>query len=179
MTEPRHLTVTATPPRSVAGQAVRFDLGNLDPNWGLGVQVAIDYGDRQVPDELDADQVRKSGFVHTYETPLRGTLHVVAASAFRAGSMEPTGKVLGDGSFTLNVADSPIHLARTLSDALLNLRFALALAISLLVYIWQFRTKELTFGRSGFDYVKAFALGFAVEAAAWNLPDILNKLAVG
>jgi hypothetical protein len=39
--------------------------------------------------------------------------------------------------------------------------------------------KEATFGRSGFDYVRAFALGFAVETAAWNLPEVLNKLAAG
>src|SRR5271166_1598475 len=179
MTVPRRLGVTATPSRLVAGQAVRFDIGNLDPNWGRGVQVAIDYGGRRPPDQLDADEVRKSGFVHTYDTPLRGRLHVLAASGFRAGSMEPTDKVLGDGGLPLSVADSPIRLARVLSDALLNLRFALALAISLVVYVWQFRMKEPTFGRSGFDYVKAFALGFAVEAAAWNLPEVLNKLAVG
>jgi hypothetical protein len=143
------------------------------------VLVAIDYGDRRPPDQLDADEVRKSGFVHTYDTPLRGRLHVVAASAFRPGSMEPADRVLGDGSLPSSVAESPIRLARALSDALLNLRFALALAISLLVYVWQFRMKEPTFGRRGFDYVRAFALGFAVEAAAWNLPEVLNKLAVG
>jgi hypothetical protein len=180
MTKSRVLTVTPTPPRLIAGQAVRFDVGNLDPDWGRGVRLAIDFGDRSPPEQLDADEVRKSGFVHTYDTPLRGgSLQVVAASGFRAESIEPTDKVLGDGSLTLSVADSPIRLARALSDALLNLRFALALAISLLVYLWQFRMKEQTFGRSGFDYVRAFALGFAVEAAAWNLPEALNKLAGG
>jgi hypothetical protein len=43
-------------------------------------------------------------------------------------------------------------------------------------HFWQFRSKKRSFGSRSFDYVKAFALGVAVEAAMANLPEALDKL---
>jgi hypothetical protein len=76
------------------------------------------------------------------------------------------------------VVEAPVRLARALADEFVNTRFAVALIIALLVYVWQFRANNPSFGRNSFDYVKAFALGFAVEAATSNLPDVLNKIAL-
>jgi hypothetical protein len=53
------------------------------------------------------------------------------------------------------------------------------LLIAGLVYFWQFLEKQPTFGARPFDYVKAFALGIAVQAAVINLPDALGKIALG
>lgn len=68
---------------------------------------------------------------------------------------------------------------RSIADEFVNARFTLALVIALVVYFWQFQAKEPSFGRRGFDYVKAFALGFVVEAAVSNLPEAFNKIALG
>ena len=66
-----------------------------------------------------------------------------------------------------------------LADTFINARFALAVAVALLVYVWQFQEKRPDFGRRGLDYVMAFALGFAVQAAATNLTEALSKMTAG
>jgi len=177
---PRPLTLATVPGNGLtAGQPIRFDVGNLDPAWGAGVLVAIDYGDRTPPEQRSAEALRKEIFVHIYAAPLPATVRVAAATGFQPRSLEAAEELLGAAALPVAVADSPVRLARALADAFINARFALALAIALLVYVWQFQAKQPDFGRHGFDYVKAFALGFAVEAAASNLPEVLNKIALG
>ncbi len=178
---PRPLTLATVPADGLtAGQAIRFDVGNLDPAWGAGVLVAIDYGDHRPIELRSAEALRQQAFVHAYVAPGRPRVQVVAATGFRPGSLEPTEERLGSlDPPTLAVADSPVRLARALADQFVNLRFGLAGAAALLIYLWQFQSRQPDFGRRGFDYVKAFALGFVVEAATSNLPEALNKLVLG
>ena len=87
--------------------------------------------------------------------------------------------MLGEGRQSLTIEHSPLSAARPARDAFFNSRFLIALLIAGFVYFWQFCTKEPTFGAGPFDYVKAFALGAAVEAAVTNLPAALSKIPLG
>lgn len=179
LSSPRPLTLSVQSGiQPTAEQAVRFDPGNLDATWVDGVQIAVDYGDHTI-EQHPLEAVRKDGLVHTYLAPFQGRVSVVAATGFQPRSLEPTDRALGTGGLDLTVAESPVNVARALADTFINARFALALAAALLVYVWQFQSKQPDFGRRGFDYVKAFALGFVVEAATANLADAFNKIVLG
>jgi len=45
------------------------------------------------------------------------------------------------------------------------------------IYYWRFHTRKKVFGAHGFDYVEAFLLGFAVNAAVVDLPARLAAFA--
>ncbi|MBV8092740.1 MAG: hypothetical protein JO110_05830, partial [Acetobacteraceae bacterium] len=179
LSSPRSLTLATEPSVLRTGQAVRFDVSNLDPAWGPGVLVAINYGDRTVPEQRSAEEVRKIGFVHRYDAPLPTTVKIAAATGFQPQTLEASDQVLGTGSLSIKVEDAPWRPARALADTFINARFALAVAVALLVYVWQFQEKRPDFGRRGLDYVMAFALGFAVQAAATNLTEALSKMTAG
>jgi hypothetical protein len=68
-----------------------------------------------------------------------------------------------------------VSRAERLADNFLNLRFAIALLIALVVYYWRYHSKTAIFGARSVDYVEAFALGFAANAAVVNLPEVLAK----
>jgi len=86
---------------------------------------------------------------------------------------------LGEGATTVLIAPSPISRAERVTDDFLSLRFAIALAIALVVYYWRFHSKTMIFGARSVDYAEAFALGFAANAAVANLPDALAKVLAG
>jgi hypothetical protein len=161
------------------GRPIRFEIEGLDPAWGASVQIAIDYGDHSTPASLSAEDVRKQPFIHTYRVPPADRVKVAAAMAFRGSSLEPIDNLLGRGSLKFDVRVSPVSLAQSVADTFVNARFMLALLIASLVYYWQFQAKERSFGSRSLDYVKAFALGVAVEAAVANLPEAFGKLVLG
>ena len=102
---------------------------------------------------------------------------MVAAERFKPGGTEPVGTVLGAGATSVLIAPSPVTRTQLLADEILNLRFALALLIALVVYYWRYQSKIAILGARSFDYMEAFTLGFAANAAVNNLPEILAKLA--
>ena len=181
LTAPRRLTIEATTPAAerYAGRPVSFRVGGLDTSWGPGVQVAVDYGDGSPVEAMSAEEARQRYFTHSYAAPTAPRLRVAAAIAFRPGTIEATESRLGEGHGGVTIERSPLSAARAAQDAFFNIRFGIALLIAGFVYFWQFWTKEPTFGASSFDYVKAFALGAAVEAAITNLPEALSKIPLG
>ena len=169
-----------TPPSDwYVGRPIQIQVEGVARNWGAGVRVGLDFGDHTPPETKSAEDALKQPFVHTYTTPLTARTRVVAASGFRDGTLEVTGDQMGSGTLTFNIGVSPVSVARRLADAFLSIRFGLALLIALLVYFWQFWTKQKTFGSQSLDYVKAFVLGVVAEAAVSNLPEALGKLVLG
>lgn len=161
------------------GRPIQIQVEGLARSWGAGVQIGIDFGDHTAPGIKSAEGALKQPFVHTYDAPLPVHTKVIAASKFQDGSLKVTGDQLGSGVLSFEIDVSPVSTAQDLADAFFNARFGLALAIALLVYFWQFWTKEKTFGGRSLDYLKAFALGVMAEAAVANLPELLGSLVKG
>jgi hypothetical protein len=113
---------------------------------------------------------------HQYRGPVTAHVTVVAAKQFKPDSIAPVDAALGEGAAGVLVAPSPVSRAQALADDFLNLRFAIALLIALVVYDWRYQSKTAIFGVSSFNYVEAFALGFAANAAVANLPGIIAKI---
>jgi hypothetical protein len=178
---PRPLTIEAitAPADRYAGRPIAFRVDGLDEGWGPGVEIALDFGDGSAVAATSAEEAREQPFVHSYREPTAPRLQVAAAFAFRPGTLSPVDRLLGSGGANYKIDKSPQTAARAIGDIFLNLRFGLALLIAVLVYFWQFWAREPTFGAQSFDYVKAFALGVAVQAAVSNLPEALGKIALG
>ncbi len=179
LTAPRPLTVTAvTPPEErYAGRQVVFQVGNLDSVWQAGVDIGIDFGDGSPPSIIGVEALRRQGHVtHVFTGPLTGTMTVLAATRFRPGTLLPQETALGTGDAQLFILPSPLSRARRFADVFFNARFILALAIAGTVYYWRFEARDRVFGARSFDYVEAFALGFAVDAAVTDLPGAISKL---
>ena len=85
--------------------------------------------------------------------------------------------MLGEGDTTLLLGPSPVTSAQALADAFLNARFALALLVASVVYYWRFNSGKKAFGEKGFDYVEAFAVGFAISLAITKLPEKIAAFA--
>ncbi|MDR3436047.1 hypothetical protein [Telmatospirillum sp.] len=176
----RLLSLTPTTPSDerVTGRLLAFSIEHADPVWGAGTLLAVRFGDGSPPLFATAEQLRQGrAITHTYATPLTAHLSVVAATSFQPGGIEPDGTVLGQGATSILIAPSAISRAQSLADDFLNLRFAFALLIALVVYYWRYQTKTAIFGARSFDYVEAFALGFAANAALNTLPAVLVKMA--
>jgi hypothetical protein len=110
------------------------------------------------------------------------TVHAIAVAADRflsapAGTVpRPDGPELGRGVTEVFVHPSPATTAERLADILLTAQFGLALLIASVVYFWRYHAGPRVFGTRGFDYVEAFALGFAAYAAVTHLPKVLSDL---
>ena len=166
----------ATPPdERYVDREIEFKVANLDPIWGPGVTLAMDFGDDQVKTATAEDLRKNKGFTHAYATARSSVKPtVVAAEAFQPGTSTPLGKTLGKGEGpSMLVMLSPISLARDVADRLFNVRFGLALLIAGLLYFWRYHATKNVFGANRFDYAQAFALGFAVSVAVDKLPDQL------
>ena len=178
---PRRLAPrTDTPPgeRSV-GRPLRVAVDELDPDWGAGTAVRLDWGDGTPPWVGDAEQVRRTPPTHAYARPLAAPLRAVATLATAAAADRAEPAVIGEGAATLLIGPAPDSAARALADRFLTARFGVALFIALLIYSWRFQARDRVFGARPFDYAEAFALGFAVNAAVAELPAGLAKLALG
>jgi hypothetical protein len=112
----RSLTIEAITPiaERYAGRRIPFRVGGLDPGWGAGVQVAVDYGDRSAIASMSAEEAGKRFFVHSYEVPTAAHLQVAAAFGFAPGTLDPTDTLLGRGGLNLAIGRSPVTAARVL-----------------------------------------------------------------
>jgi hypothetical protein len=174
------LTVATQEDERIVGREITFTAGRLDPVWGAGVKIGVDFGDGSPPFVASAEQLRQGAAIeHTYASALTAHLTLTAAEGFKPGTIDPQGAALGEGSATILIAPSPITAAQRLADDILNLRFAVALLIALTVYYWRFQNSKKVLGANSIDYVEAFALGFVANAAAGKLPDVLGKMGGG
>lgn len=179
MTEPRPLRVEPLEPAGDrhVGREITLKLQDLDPAWGPGVSIAINFGDGSTPLVMSAENIRQGARVaHRYTRPQRMTVQVVAAQeGVSAGSSIPAGDHLGHGETTLDIGPSPLSATREMTGQLFNLRFLIALGISLLLHGWRFNS-ERPFGARGRDYAETFALGLGTDAGVRVLADILAKI---
>ena len=76
VTEPRTLTLKVrTPPEErTVGRRIVFEVGDLDPLWGSGIQIGVDFQDGTRPLISSVEAIRQSGPIeHEYDAPR--TLH--------------------------------------------------------------------------------------------------------
>ena len=171
------VAVTAPEAERVVGRTLSFSINHADPVWGAGVLLAVAFGDGTPPSLLTAEQLRQGRAVtHDYAAPITARVTVIAAERFKPGTIDPVDTALGAGGAGVLIAPSRVTRAELLADDILNLRFAIALLIALVVYYWRYQSKTAILGARGIDYVETFALGFAANAAVSNLPDVLAKL---
>lgn len=167
--------------RTPAGQrtqerAVHFEIGGLDPVWGAGTAVAVDFGDGSPTWTGDAETVRRQPlFAHRYSDPGRHRITVTATSDLSESSNEPGGELLGKGTVAVDVASDPVSAARQLAGMLLNLRFALALVVGLMIQGWRVYSDQ-PFGARRRDYLEAFAVGFGAHVGIDGLTALLPGL---
>ncbi len=167
---PRDISLKVSPllKEAVAGDRVLFVFDSLDPNWGPGVDVAVDWGDRSAKFRTDAQKLlRNEPVEHIY--PFAQTFNVTATASIR-------GSDVGRSALPVVVAPSPASLAERLADVFLTSQFALALLIASVVYYWRFHSGAVTFGAISLHYVQAFALGFVAYAAVADLPKAFADL---
>jgi len=175
-TRPLHIEVTTPTEERYVGRQIEFRIGNIEPVWGLGVSVRIDFGDGHYKTQTAEDLRKNNSVTHAYAEPRSYTLAVVAAEALEADTMRPSRKALGEGELKrLAVEPSPVSVASQLADIFFNLRFALALLVAGLFHFWRYRSTKDVFGARSFDYAQAFALGFAVSLAVNDLPQKLAE----
>jgi hypothetical protein len=178
-TAPRPLILQPrTPPEErTVGRRIPFAVDNLDPLWGAGIQVAVDFGDGTPPLLLSAEAIRQGSQIeHQYATPRTLRARLRAAERFDS-ALTPQGRLFGEGETTLLLGPSPVTRAQALADAFLNARFALALLVASVVYYWRFHSGKKALGEKGFDYVEAFAVGFAASLAVTELPEKIAAFA--
>jgi hypothetical protein len=170
------LSLVTPAEEAVVGRRLTFAVERTDPVWGTGVQIGVDFGDGSPPFIATAEQLRQDrAITHEYAAPLTTHLSVVAAKDLKPGGIEPVNAALGEGATTLLIAPSPVSRAQRLADDFLNLRFATALLIALVVYYWRYQSKTTVFGARSIDYVEAFGLGFVANAAVATLPEVMTK----
>ena len=171
---PLRIEVTPPPEERYVGREIEFRVANLDPVWGSGVTLMIDFNDGHHA-MASAEDLRKNlWFSHAYSTAQTFKPIITAAEAFKPGTLEPIGKKLGDGQLIdLTISPSPILAARHLADIFFNARFGLALFVAALLYFWRYAVMKPVFGANAFDYAQAFTLGFAVSLAVNDLPQKL------
>ncbi len=178
MTGPRPIKLTSltSPDELYVERQVAMELSDLDPSWGIGVNIIIDFGDGTPYAKFTAEQIRQGvRLTHRYKRPKQMIVHAIAAKDFIPGTLSPVGEMLGQGKAKLEILPSPIHAAQALADRFLNLRFILALAIGLLIQGWRFYGKH-PFGIMNRDYLEAFALGVGIDASTRGLIEVLIKL---
>lgn len=172
---PLRIDVTTPVDERYADREIEFRIANLDPVWGPGVAVSIDFGDGQRGSASAEDLRKNKWFSHAYSAPKSFMVAVAAADAFKPGTLQAIGKKLGDGELRgLTISPSPISAARHLADIFVNARFGLALLIAALLYFWRYYAAKPVFGANAFDYAQAFALGFVVSLAVNELPQKLT-----
>ena len=170
MTEPRDLKLgLAGEAGPVVDQPAVFVLPERDPNWGPGIDIVVEWGDKETL-RTDAQTLRPGERLeHVYRT---------------IGTFEPRvtaslgGKTVGVSALKLTVNPSPASAAERLADIFLTSQFWLALLIASVVYFWRFHSGAMIFGSQALHYVQAFALGFAAYAAVADLPKALADLAL-
>jgi hypothetical protein len=175
LVKPRRLTVVSmTPPDDrIVGRRLRFAIDGIDPAWGAAVSLRVAFGDPSPPLVASAETLRTAPpITHIYTAPIIANVTVTATENPYPGAV--TGTPIGAGRATIDIA--PIPGSQIFADEFVNMRFALALVIALTLAYWRYHSKTAVFGARGYDYVEAFALGFAADAATSNVPDLLKQL---
>ena len=169
-----------TPPEEIqVDRQVAFEVGDLGPSWGPGTSIRIDFGDGSAPLLRNAEEVRQEPLLqHRYPRPQRAEVRIVATQRTSEGIFEPRGETVGEGRLALTVAPSPISLARSLASFFLSVRFALALAVGLLIQGWRLYD-EHPFGSRSRDYLEAFALGVGAQGLVEGFSAALVQFASG
>lgn len=176
---PRALTLEITPQdetERTVGRRIGFMVRQMGDDWRQGVPLRLDFGDGSPPVTYTAEKWRQMGVEHTYALPGSVIAQIVTIGEFGAEGARPP---MGQGEVTLAIGPAPDASARALADRFLSARFALALLIALVAYYWRFHARPIVFGARGYDYVEAFALGFAVNAAVAELPAAIAKFLPG
>jgi hypothetical protein len=170
MTEPRDLKLgLVSDAGPVIDQPAVFVLPGRDPNWGPGVDIVVEWGDKETL-RTDAQTLRPGERLeHVYRAI--GTFQPRATASVG-------GKTVGVSVLKLTVNPSPASPAERLADIFLTSQFWLALLIASVVYFWRFHSGALIFGSQALHYVQAFALGFAAYVAVADLPKALADLAL-
>jgi hypothetical protein len=185
MAAPRDLELTVTTPEAdrMVGAPILFTLGSLDPDWGSGVSVIVDWGDGSARFTSDAEKLRQGERLeHTYYV-----VRTIHPAAVAGDNLNP--RVLGEiarvdpsemgrSTTDLTVHPTPATRAERLADIFLTSQFGLALLIASVVYFWRYHAGSRVFGTRSFDYVEAFALGFAAYYAVADLPKTLTDLLI-
>ncbi len=177
---PRNLVLEAVTPvaEQVVGRSVTFALRGGDPVWGSAANIDVNFGDGTPPFHATAEQLRQGQQIsHAFQSAITAHVTVVAAEPATPGGGAAT--ILGAGKTSILVAPSPVTGAQVLADEFINLRFGLALLLALTVYYWRYQNRTSVFGAESYDYVEAFALGFAADAAVANFPAALKAFAPG
>jgi hypothetical protein len=176
-TQPRRITITTTTPpgERTVGNRLNFRIGQVDPLWGASSIVRVDFGDHTLAFQTNAEQLRQGAQISHRYTDARTRTVKVSIVEPRAGRTGHDIR-LGQGHTVILLRPSPISAARRLADEFLNLRFGLALLVALTIYYWRYHSKVTAFGARGYDYIEAFALGFAADAAVVHLPQALASL---
>jgi hypothetical protein len=175
---PRNLILEPITPAAdqVVDRNLIFTLRGQDPVWRSETTIQVDFGDGSKPFQANAEQLRQGRQIeHSYGAALTAHLTVTATEAPVPGSATAT--LLGAGKTSILVAPSPVTGAQVVADEFLNLRFGLALLIALTVYYWRYQNRTAVFGTRTYDYVEAFALGFAADAAVSNFPAAIRAFA--
>lgn len=184
MTEPRDLKLAPITPEAgrIVGQPILFTLGGLDPDWGSSVLVRVDWGDGSSPFFSDAEKLRQGERLeHMYMTVGTVSPFALAGDHLASGASAALAQAadafeMGRSVTELSVHPSPATRAERLADIFLTGEFGLALLIAAVVYFWRYHAGSRVFGTRGYDYVEAFALGFAAYYAVADLPKALADL---
>ncbi len=175
---PLTLTVPAPKTERTAGRPMLIAVEDLERDWQQGVLVRLDFGDGSAPVIRTAPEWRQAGVTHVFDRTRTVIAHVTAAERFTdAGAV--IGDTLGEGTVPLQIDPAPELAAQRLADRFLSARFALALIVASLVYYWRFHARPGVFGARSYDYVEAFAVGFAVNAAVAELPAAIARFLPG
>ena len=156
------------------GREIEFKITNLDPLWGPGVAVALNFGDGKIM-TMSAEELRQAKtFTHVYAVATSVAPAAAAGEAFKPNTLDTLGRSLGWGEMPFfTIAPSPVSVVRQLADNFFNARFGLALLIASLLYFWRYHSSKTVFGANPYDYAQAFALGFVVSVAVNELPKRL------
>ena len=174
---PLRVEIATAPDERYVGRQIDFKVANLGPDWGLDVNVAIDFGDGQSALATAEELRRNKSPRHVFSEARRFVIVARATEMAAAGATPAAEKTIGmSQNESVSILRSPISAARELSETFFNARFGLALLVAGLLYFWRFHAKKIVFGANAFDYAEAFALGFAVSLAINNLPEKLAKL---
>lgn len=174
---PLDVSVVTPPAKRLGGRRIGVEVRNLDPVWGAGSEVRVDFGDGSAAWVGDAETLRQQPVLkHRYRAPGRYRVSVrVSGQPVDAADAATASQLLGDGAAAIEIAADPIVAARRLGSLFFNLRFLLALAIGLLIQGWRV-AGDRPFGGARRDYLEAFAVGFVAHAGIDGLVALVPKL---
>jgi hypothetical protein len=150
----------------VKDKPIAFTLKPPYPNWTPDTDLTVNWGDDQTSPIPSKSIGREARLEHVYQRI--GTFHPSVTA--------DQGREIGTSQSDVFVKSSPATKIERARDIFLNLQFALALLIALVVYFWRFHSGTVTFGAESVHYVQAFTLGFAAYAGVALLPNVLAEL---